>query len=376
MRILHLSKFYPPDPGGLEHIVASLAEGAVRRGHDVRVVCAQGPSRRELRRSTVSERGGVAVVRLGTHGVIWSQPVTPGYLRAARWPADVVYLHRPHPLADLAALRIRAEALIIFHHSDIQRQRLVRALYRPLAHAVARRARAVVVGARANLAHADDLGKGGRARARVIPFGVDETRFTPGRPAETPPPFAIGGGTPTGLFVGRLVSYKGLDVLLEALSGTTLRIVIVGDGPLRPEVEAEVERRALGGQVVLVGEVCEADLPAYYQAADYFVLPSTSPAEMFGVAMVEAMACGKAVISTALSSGVREVNLDGVTGLVVPPADAGQLREAMHRLVGNEELRGRLGSAGRRRVEERFTLHRMVAAHLALCEEVAAARSP
>jgi rhamnosyl/mannosyltransferase len=318
----------------------------------------------------------VTVVRLRTHGVIWSQPVAPGYLAAARWPADVVYLHRPHPLADLAALLARARALVIFHHSDIQRQRSARKLYRPLAHAVARRARAAVVGAQANLAHADDLGAAGRAIARVIPFGVDETRFTPGRPAETPKPFTDGARAPTGLFVGRLVSYKGLDVLLEAVSGTALRMVIVGDGPLRAELEAEVERRALGGQVALVGEVSEPALPAYFQAADYLVLPSTSPAEMFGVAMVEAMACGKPVISTSLSSGVREVNVDGVTGLVVTPADHEQLRAAMLRLVGDEALRGKLGSAGRRRVEERFTLHGMVAAHLELCEELMVARSP
>ncbi len=358
--------------------MARLAEGAAGRGHDVRVVCAQGSSWRgpHAPRPTLAKSGGVTVVRLRTHGVIWSQPLTPGYLTAARWPADVVYLHRPHPLADLAALFVRAGALIIFHHSDIQRQRSVRKLYRPLGHAVARRARAAVVGAKANLAHADDLGAAGRAMARVIPFGVDETRFTPGRPAETPKPFTEGKRAPTGLFVGRLVSYKGLDILLEAVSGTALRMVLVGDGPLRAELAAEVERRALGGQVVLAGEVSESDLPAYFQAADYFVLPSTSPAEMFGVAMVEAMACGKPVISTALSSGVREVNVDGVTGLVVAPAHHEQLRAAMQRLVGDEDLRRKLGSAGRRRVEERFTLQRMVAAHLELCEELMVARSP
>ncbi len=95
-------------------------------------------------------------------------------------------------------------------------------------------------------------------------------------------------------------------MLLEAVSGTQLRLAIVGDGPLRPKLDSEIEQRGLGGQITLVGEVSEQDLPAYYRGADYFVLPSTTPAEMFGVAMVEAMACGKPVISTALSSGVRE----------------------------------------------------------------------
>ena len=126
---------------------------------------------------TRSDRNGVTVLRADTPAIWWSQPIAPGYLRAARWRADVVYVHRPHPLADLAALFARSGRTIIFHHSDVQRQRVLRAAYRPLAHAVVRRAYATVVGAQANLQQARDLGPAGIAQARVIPFGVDERRF-------------------------------------------------------------------------------------------------------------------------------------------------------------------------------------------------------
>jgi rhamnosyl/mannosyltransferase len=279
-----------------------------------------------------------------------------------------VYLHRPHPLADLAVGLVRPRRLIVFHHSDVQRQRAIRALYSPLAHTVARRAYAAVVGARANLQYAEDLGPAGRAKARVIPFGVDEDRFSPEAAGERPAAFGADDQV-VGLFVGRLVSYKGLDVLLRAVTGTTLRVVIVGEGPLRARLEGDVERLGLTGQVRMVAGVSERELPSYYQAADYLLLPSTTPAEMFGVTMLEAMACAKPVISSSVASGMREVNLHDVTGFQVPPGDDGALCAAMLKMAGDETLRGELGAAGRRRVEERYTVRDMIAAHLELCEE-------
>ncbi len=373
MRILHLSKFYPPDPGGLEQVVACLAEGAAAAGHEVRVVAATGSSwlRDPRKRVTEPPRAGVAVVRLPTYGIWWSQPVARGYVAASRWPADVVYVHRPHPLADLAAFVGPKRPTIVFHHSDVQRQRLVRLAYQPLAHAVARRSAATVVATAAHLDHAGDLGRSGRKKAVTIPFGVDATRFvptdTPLRPAVFPTT-ALG---PVGLFVGRLVGYKGLDVLLRAVQRSRLHVVLVGGGPLREHLEREIQRTGLTEQVLLVGAVKDEELAGYYQAADYFVLPSTSPAEMFGISLIEAMACGKPVISTALTTGVREVNEAELTGLVVPPGDEVALRTAMERLVGDEALRKRLGEAARQRVEERFTLSRMIEAHLELCSRIA-----
>lgn len=354
--------------------MASLAEGAVAAGHEVRVVCARGSKWKGSAAQELpdSVRTGVTVRRVGTLGVVWSQPISPGYLAAARWKSDVVYVHRPHPLADLAAYLTRPRGLIIFHHSDVQRQRSFRAIYRPLAHSVARRAHSAVVGAKANLGYAEDLGSEGIAKARVIPFGVDENRFTPASDFRRPSAFPSDSEV-VGLFVGRLVSYKGLDVLLRAVAGTNLHVVIVGEGPLREQLENKVEQSGIAAQVRLVPSVSERDLPSYYQAADYLLLPSTTPAEMFGVTMLEAMACGKPVISSAVPSGMREVNVHDVTGVQVPPGDHGTLREAMEQMVNDPSMRARMGAAGRERVKERFTLSGMIAAHLELCEEAAEA---
>jgi glycosyltransferase involved in cell wall biosynthesis len=372
VKILHLSKFYPPDPGGLEHVVAQLAQGAAARGHDVRVIAATGSSwvRSPGERTTEPPRFGVTIVRLPTSGVYWSQPIARGYVQASRWPADVVYVHRPHPLADLAALVGPQRPTIILHHSDVQRQRAAALVYRPLARQVARQASAVVVAAQSNLDHARDVGKAGRAKAHVIPFGVDEHRFVPRAHPERPDTFPEVARGPVAVFVGRLVSYKGLDVLLRAVAGTDLNVVMVGDGPLREWLAQEIVRLQLGDRVIWAGAVSDKELPGYYQSADYFVLPSTTPAEMFGISTVEAMACALPVITTALTTGVREVSEPEVTGLVVPPGNVERLRAAMQQLHGDAELRARMGEAARRRVEERFTITQMVDAHLKLCEEV------
>ena len=376
MKILHLSKFYPPDPGGLEHVVGRLAEGAAARGHEVRVVAATGSAwiRNPGKRVTEPPRRGVVVVRLPTHGVVWSQPLCPGYLAAARWPADVVYVHHPHPLADLAVALGPRRPTIILHHSDVQRQRGLRMLYGPLARLVARRADAVVVATRSHLNHARDLGAVGRAKARVIAFGVDGTRFAPGEKPRRPVCFPPPERGPVGLFVGRLVSYKGLDVLVRAVQGTELSVVIVGGGPLRPALGQWIAEAGVADRVILAGDVPDDALPGYYQAADYVVLPSTSPAEMFGVALLEGMACARPILSTTLSTGVREVNVAEVTGLEVPPGDAQALSAAMRRLSNDAALRSRLGDAGRAHVQRYYTLDRMLDAHLMLCEELAGTR--
>jgi glycosyltransferase involved in cell wall biosynthesis len=103
-----------------------------------------------------------------------------------------------------------------------------------------------------------------------------------------------------------------------------------------------------------------------------FVLPSVTRAEAFGFVQLEAMAHGKPVISTALCSGVPWVNQDGVTGFVVPPGNADTLRAAIQQLIVDTALRRRLGTAGRQRVQEEFTLRQMADRFVDVCHEIVA----
>jgi rhamnosyl/mannosyltransferase len=135
---------------------------------------------------------------------------------------------------------------------------------------------------------------------------------------------------------------------------------------------AEAASLGLDTQVRFAGEVADAELKALAHACDLFVLPSVTRQEAFGYVQLEAMACGKPVVSTRLASGVPWVNRDGETGVTVEPGDATALADAIARLAGDAPLRERLGRAARARVASEFTLEAMADRAVNVFESVAA----
>jgi glycosyltransferase involved in cell wall biosynthesis len=119
-----------------------------------------------------------------------------------------------------------------------------------------------------------------------------------------------------------------------------------------------------------LGEYPDEDLPRRMADADFLVLPSVTVEEMFGLVVLEAMAAGRPVITTALPSAVREVSVKGVTGLEVPLRDVDALAEALELLGRDPRLREKMGAAGRQRVKEQFTQSRMAQLHIELYERV------
>jgi len=364
VRVLGIGKFYPPEyHGGLESVVVTLNAELVRRGIAVTYVVSRvrGGAR-------VDDVDGVRVVRVASAGTLLSQPLSPGLLAAARRePGDVVHLHHPNPLGDLAALRDR-RPLVITQHSDVVRQRALRAAYGPLVRGAVARARFVAVASTQLLAGSEEL-RGFEAKVRVIPFGIDPARFaaTPAVAARAAALRASVGGAPVVLAVGRLVGYKGFDVLIRAMSGLAAALVVVGTGPEEPRLKA-----LAGAGVVFAGRVTEEDLLAWYHAADIFCLPSVTRAEAFGVVLLEAMACAKPLVTTALPTGVAAVNRDGTTGVVVPPGDAGALREALAGLLASSGRRMEMGAEGRRVLEREYTAALMGERYEALYREALA----
>jgi rhamnosyl/mannosyltransferase len=201
----------------------------------------------------------------------------------------------------------------------------------------------------------------------VIPFGIDTERYglaaagMAGRKLRH-----TLGGQRIVLFVGRLVYYKGLPVLLRAMRDVDATLVLVGEGPDRQALQRLAGECGVAGRVRFEGAVDDALLPAYYQACDVFVLPSTAMSEGFGIVQLEAMASGRPVVSTSLPTGLSTVNVDGSTGLVVAPGDAGALRAAIWRILDAPHLGRRFGEAARQRVLARYDVEAMVDATLTL----------
>lgn len=365
MHVLHVGKFYPPDYlGGVETFVATLSAALVRRGVDVECVVAAVRGR-----GSVTTQDGVRVTRLASLGVLYSQPLALGLLRALRTgAADVVHVHHPNPLADAAVLLSDRRPLLVSHHSDVVRQRGLLPLYAPVVGRVLRRARAVVVSAPQLIETCRELA-GVEGKVRVIPYGIDPAAFaaTPAVEARARALRSAWGARPAVLGVGRLVGYKGWDVLLRATRDLDATVVLVGAGP------EEARLRALAApNVVFAGRVPDELRAAYYHAADLFCLPAVSVAEAFGIVLLEAMACGKPLVTTALPTGVSAVNRAGITGLVVPPGDVGALRDAVAALLGDADTRHAMGRAARAVLEREYTAALMAERYLMLYREAMA----
>ena len=392
LRVLHVYKDYPPVLGGIEKHLYTLAHYQAHQGLDVTVLVTNpAPFPRSLHTHTHRDTPAwfpapgphtpaaapPRVIRASRLFTVASTPISPAQaLWQARLRADIVHLHFPYPPGEVANfLWGRGRATVITYHSDVVRQRHILRVYRPLLMRILRRADAIIATTEA-YARTSPFLRANADRVHVIPLGIHLAPFLETtRDAGASLRRALTGSTttPLVLFVGRLRYYKGVDVLLQAL--TTLPQVhacIVGEGPMAATWRAQAQALGLGRRVHFVGDVPEEALPRYYAAADLFVLPATSRAEAMGLVLVEAMAAGLPVISTELGTGTSVVNRHGETGFVVPPGDAHALAKAIHTLVTDASLREGMGRAAREHARREFSADVMAERILHLYERVLA----
>jgi len=373
LRITHLGKFYPPVRGGMERVLQTLCEGERQRGFDSRALVA-GTSP-----GTIHELvNGVPVTRAASWmrvGSVWFAPALIRLL--SRVETDILVLHEPNPMALLAfALTRPKHRLAIWYHSEVLRSRWrYKLIYEPFLEPAFLRASRIVVSSPALPAHAQALEAHG-GRCEVIPFGLD-VHLAPA-PAVHPAVAAVRARWPgpIALFVGRLVPYKGVEFLLRALTESDVAAVIIGDGPLREPLEDLAASLGVDSRTFFAGAVDEGALAAWYGACDIFVLPSVTRAEAFGLVQLEAMARGKPVISTRIETGVPWVNIDGCTGLTVPPSDPAALASALRRLSADDELRRRMGANARDRFTMEFTAASMIDRTVAMYRRIMTEPAP
>ena len=317
MKVVVLTTSYPrhaADPAGV--FVRDTVEHLRARGVEVEVV-----SPASFRHFGIAYGSGIVG---NLRAAPWKTALLPAFLvafalaaRKAARGADLVHAHwLPSGFAALAAGK---PFVVQLWGTDVELARRARWLFRP----ILRRARVAVCASNALAADARELG----ARdVRVIPSGV-AIPATVGPPDE--PPHA--------LYIGRCSEEKGVLELAEAARG--LPLVLVGDGPLRAQLPQAL------------GFVAPSEVGSYLERAAVVVCPSRR--EGYGVVAREAMAYARPVIATSVG-GLPDAVIDGETGLIVPPRDVEALRAALERLLGDAELRARLGAGARRFAEERL----------------------
>jgi glycosyltransferase involved in cell wall biosynthesis len=353
--IVHFGKYYFPDAGGIESVTVSLAKGAARAGHTVSVVCFE-----KTPASSKEIIDGVQIIRAPITKLLASQPLGFKYFLqclSAASKANIVHLHSPNMLGALCALLIPARTRLLVHwHSDVLNKGVLGKILRPLEAALLRRANSIVATSQV-YADASETLAPFKDKIAVVPIGVPDAKHD-GNDSQLPAALESQiGGRKIVLAVGRLVPYKGFDVLIRAaheLDKDSV-VVIVGGGPLQQELQQAIARSRGEDRVVLAGRLSDAALHALFERAALYCLPSIYRAEAFGVVLLEAMTYGLPIVASNIpGSGVPWVNQHGLSGLNVPIGDAKALADACNQILGSEELRSRLSEGARQRFLAEF----------------------
>ena len=364
MKIIQVSPYFYPHIGGVETHVRCLSEKLIKRGHEVSVITSK------LSGETAEHEviDGIEIYRIKPLLNRCNTPVMPRLVKAVlSQRADVVHGHIPPPFSEYFAARAckrKNIPYVITYHCDLEIPSIINkpvtGLYR---HTIGRYA----------LHHTDKIivttrTYGATSRAiwkfdpAIIPMAVDAVEFNPNNKGreEIIERYHLGDKKIV-LYVGRIKAHKGLEQLVEYAKYTdkNIKYLIVGAGDLTPILRVQIKKLGVQDKIILTGKISNEDLPKYYAACDMFVLPSISRLEAFGIVGLEAMASGKPVIISDIP-GVREVISDNIEGILVNPLDARDIADKITILCEDDKLRAQMGSAGRKRVEERFEWSKVV----------------
>lgn len=346
---------------GMELVVASLTRGFARRGHDVGVTCIQ-------------YRGPVADLIEAEGSPVTLVP-SPG-LRTILWPAnlrrwlkqrspDVVHVHSGAWLKSVRAARMAGITPVIYTMHGIDGSQ---PWYVPLLERWA--ARGTTAAVAVSVAFVPYLSERVGVRPgnlHVIANGIDIERFRPGmRTGRVRGRYGLNGDDLVIGHVARFSAVKNHAVLIAAFAEVLhvhpkAFLALVGDGPLRSDIEARVDALGIRSRVGFLGRL--GDLPEVYRDFDLLTLPSFSEAS--SMSLLEGMACGLPIVATAVG-GTPDLLGQGEAGALVPNDDARSLAAALITLAGEPDARARLGQAARQRAESRYSEDRMLDAYEAL----------
>lgn len=361
LRVVHLGKYYPPCAGGIETHTRTLARAQADLGADVRVFCMN----HEGRHTVVDHDGPVEVTRFGRIAGLAKLEVSPDLVRALRRvEADILHMQVPNPTMIVALLQAGCRTpLVVTYQSDLVRQRVLGPLFRPLERLAYRRVRMILTSSPTYSGGSTFL-RPYADRIECLPNGIDLAPYLDPTEEQRHEASAIRDRYrgPIWLTAGRMVYYKGFLNAIRALPEVPGSLLLVGDGPDRPALEAEARRLGVADRAVFLGNLPHyLDLLAYYLAAEAFWFPSNARSEAFGIVQVEAMAAGCPVINTAIPhSGVSWVSPHEESGLTVPMDDPSALAAAARRLLEEPGLRDRLAAGARARACAEFD-HRVMA---------------
>jgi glycosyltransferase involved in cell wall biosynthesis len=219
----------------------------------------------------------------------------------------------------------------------------------------------------------EDLVKAGLDESRIdfVIYGVDDQKifFSEKERTALRSAWGVSGDDSVLLLIGRFVPKKGFSTAFQALKYITelrknVKLIVVGDGPLKSEYLAILERDRTASYVRFIGEIPTHELGNYYSACDIFLMPSRRlPSDGLNVVVPEAMACGRAIVASRVG-GNDLVVFDGINGYLHDENDPKQLAQCVLKLVEDPELKNEMGSNSLKLVRDRFTWNAIVKYYL------------
>lgn len=386
MRVLHVGKFFPPFAGGMENFLGDLLPALARQGVDVTALVHRSPGEPVAHACRFDES---RVYRASCYGSILYAPVSPRFpflfnKILKRVKPDIIHLHVPNTSAFWVMLLAKASKVpwVVHWHSDVvssaidRRLAIAYSVYRPVEQRLLARARTIITTSQRYLDSSSPLNRW-REKCKVIPLGLDPERLLP--PERLPLQWAETFWGNTSVFrvlaIGRLSYYKGHDLLIRAVAETDgMRVVIVGEGDRRLELERLIRELRLQDKVVLSGLLPEAELQALLVSSHCICLPSIERTEAFGLVLLEAMRYGKPVIASDVpGSGMGWVVRDGKTGFLFQVGEARELARSMRRLANKPEKSRAMGEAGQKRFESFFHIDRIAEETIRLYHDIVSA---
>jgi glycosyltransferase involved in cell wall biosynthesis len=343
-RVLHVGKYLPPVPGGIETYLGDLLRVSMRHGMTVGAIVHEKPG---YHKPNPDDFGGARIYSVPTHGQLLYAPVAPSFpwrLRQAirDFKPDILHMHMPNTSVFAALMLPEARRIpwVVHWHADVVVEGLGAVFslayrgYRYAETAVLRSAARVIVSSEAYLSASQPL-TGFRGKCMIVPLALDRARMRRELTAaedhqETDGLWPSSGGVKF-LAVGRLTRYKGFETLLEALASVNSgRLILVGDGPLRETLLMKIGKLDLSDRVKILSNVDNSNLFSLYKSADVFCMPSTNRNEAFGLVLLESAAFGLPVIASDIDgSGVSSVVRKLKIGKLVEPGCVGQWAGAL-----------------------------------------------
>jgi glycosyltransferase involved in cell wall biosynthesis len=376
MKILHITKGFYPDKGGVE----SYSYEIVKRLADKNKVFVISTHSKISKKEKI---GKIKVIRLKKFFDFLHAPINPPYFHLIKKiNPDIIHFHIPNPLHEIYLLIYlmflgKKNKLIATYHADLPDYTLIHKIlefFRRFYLICFLRFFDEIIATSKEYVYGSPILRIFRKKVKIIPLGISRKLPTESI-MKIKRKYKIGNEKIV-LFVGRLFPYKGLRYLILAIPKViehfpNVKFFIIGSGEKEMKLKRMVKELKIEDKVIFTGSISNKTRNTFYKICDIFVLPSINRGEAFGIALLEAMCFSKPLITTKIrGSGVNFVNKHMKTGLVVEPKNSEQLADAILKLLKNDKLRKKLEKNAKKRFLKKFTKEKMINSTLKLYKKL------